>query len=129
MLGSAELCDRAQGNAMELSGEGQLGVRERICNRGRWAWNGLPGAVGMALSAGVQGAFALPSLIFLLYTENHCGKENARGRMTWCKNRCFFNCPSLRHNWLNQDTREVDGSTCVKGGSFPQRRQEEKISL
>lgn len=35
----------------------------------------------------------------------------------------------LMHNWLNQDTCEVDGSTCVKGGSFPQRRQEEKISL
>jgi len=40
---------------MELSGEGQLGVRERGCTRGRWAWNGLPRAVGTAPSAGVQG--------------------------------------------------------------------------
>jgi len=34
---------------MELSGDGQLGVRERVCTRGRWAWNGLPRAVGTAL--------------------------------------------------------------------------------
>jgi len=32
-----------------VSGEGQLGVRERVCTRG-WAWNGLPRAVGMAPS-------------------------------------------------------------------------------
>ena len=37
-----------------MSGEGQLGVRDRGCTRGRWAWNGLPRAVGTALSAGVQ---------------------------------------------------------------------------
>ena len=42
---------------MELSGEGQLGVRERGCTTGRWAWNGLHRAVGTALCAGVQGAF------------------------------------------------------------------------
>jgi len=40
---------------MELSGEGQLGVRERGCTTGRWAWNGMHRAVGTALSAGVQG--------------------------------------------------------------------------
>ena len=34
---------------MELSGEGQLGVRERGCTTGRWAWNGLPRAVGTAV--------------------------------------------------------------------------------
>ena len=39
-----------------VSGEGQLGVRDRVCTRGRWAWNGLPRAVGTAPSAGVQGA-------------------------------------------------------------------------
>jgi len=55
---SSALCDsdRARGNGMELSGEGQPGVRERGCTRGRWAWNGLPRAVGTAPSAGVQGA-------------------------------------------------------------------------
>jgi len=36
------------------SGEGQLGFRDRVCTRGRWAWNGLPRAVGTAPSAGVQ---------------------------------------------------------------------------
>ena len=40
---------------MELSGEGQLGVRERGCTTGRWAWNGMHRAVGTAPSAGVQG--------------------------------------------------------------------------
>jgi len=35
---------------MELSGEGQLGVRDRGCTTGRWAWNGPPRAVGTALS-------------------------------------------------------------------------------
>ena len=29
---------------------GGLGVRERLCPRGRWAWNILPRAAGMALS-------------------------------------------------------------------------------
>ena len=47
--------DRARWNGMELSGEGQLGVRDRVCTRGRWPWNGLPRAVDMALSARVQG--------------------------------------------------------------------------
>ena len=42
---------------MELSREGQLGVRERGCTRRQWSWNGLPRAVGTALSAGVEGAF------------------------------------------------------------------------
>jgi len=28
-----------------MVGEGQLGVRDRICTRGRWAWNSLPRAV------------------------------------------------------------------------------------
>ena len=41
---------------MELSGEGQLGVRDKLCTRGWWAWNRQPRAVGTALSAGVQGA-------------------------------------------------------------------------
>ena len=40
-----------------MSGEGQLGVGDRVCTRGRWAWNGLPRAVGTAPSAGVHGAF------------------------------------------------------------------------
>ena len=30
--------------------EGQLGVRDRVCTTGRWAWNGMPRAVGTALS-------------------------------------------------------------------------------
>jgi len=38
---------------MELSGEGQLGVRDKLCTRGWWAWNRLPRAVGTAF-AGVQ---------------------------------------------------------------------------
>ena len=33
-----------------------MGVRDRGCTRGWWAWNGLPRAVGMAPSAGVQGS-------------------------------------------------------------------------
>jgi len=44
---SSALCE-AQGNSMELSGEGQLGVRERLCPTGWWAWNSLPRAVGTA---------------------------------------------------------------------------------
>jgi len=40
-----------------VSGEGQLGVRDRGCTTGRWAWNGLPRAVGTAPSAGVQAEF------------------------------------------------------------------------
>ena len=44
---SSALCDsdRARGNRERhgaVSGEGQLGVRDRVCTRGRWAWNGLP---------------------------------------------------------------------------------------
>lgn len=42
------------------------------------------------------------------------------------KNRCFFNCPSHRHNWLNEKTHKIGCSTRVKGGSFPQLLQEEK---
>jgi len=47
---SSALCDsdRARGNGMELSGERQLGVRERVCTRGQWAW---------PRPARVQGAF------------------------------------------------------------------------
>ena len=37
---------------MELSGEGQLGVRERGCTTGQWAWNRLHRAVGTAPSSG-----------------------------------------------------------------------------
>ena len=40
-----------------VSGEGQLGARDRVCTRGWWAWNGLPRAVGTAPRAGAQGAF------------------------------------------------------------------------
>jgi len=40
---------------MELSGEGQRGVREWFCTRGCWARNSLPRAAGTALSARVQG--------------------------------------------------------------------------
>ena len=32
-----------------VSGERQVGVRERLCPRGRWAWNRLPRAVGLEL--------------------------------------------------------------------------------
>ena len=39
-----------------VSGEGQLGVRDRVCSRGRWAWNRMPRAVGTAPSAGVREA-------------------------------------------------------------------------
>jgi len=35
----------------------QLGVRERVCTGGQWAWNSLPRAMGMAPSGRVQGAF------------------------------------------------------------------------
>ena len=31
-----------------MSGEGQLGIRERGCTRGRWAWNGMHRAAGTA---------------------------------------------------------------------------------
>ena len=37
-----------------MSGEGQLGVRDRVCTRGQWAWKRMPRAVGMAPSAGVK---------------------------------------------------------------------------
>lgn len=47
-----------------------------------------------------------------------------------CKNRCFFNCPSHRHNWWNEETHKIGCSTRVKGGSFPQlQREGKKISL
>ena len=49
--GGAELCSvTATGpeNGMELSGEGRVVVRDRLCTRGRWARNGLPRAVGTA---------------------------------------------------------------------------------
>jgi len=42
---------------VELSGERWLGVRERFCTGGWWAWNGLPRAAGTAPSARVQRAF------------------------------------------------------------------------
>lgn len=45
------------------------------------------------------------------------------------KNRCFFNCPSLRHNWLNEGAHKIDCSTRVKGGSFPRLVQEGKKNL
>lgn len=32
-----------------VSGEGQLGVKGRVCTRGWWAWNRLPSAMVMAL--------------------------------------------------------------------------------
>ena len=40
---SSALCDshRAQGNGMELCQGRELGVRDRVCTRGRWVWNGL----------------------------------------------------------------------------------------
>jgi len=40
-----------------VPGVGQLEVRDRGCTRRRWAWNGLPRAVGTAPRAGVQGEF------------------------------------------------------------------------
>jgi len=51
--GSAELCSlwRRQGPREwhgAVSGEGQLGVRDRVCTRGRWALNRLPRAVGIS---------------------------------------------------------------------------------
>jgi len=46
-----------EGTAWSCVRGGAVGVRDRVCTRGRWAWNGLPSAVGTAPSAGVQGAF------------------------------------------------------------------------
>mgnify|MGYP001858632796 CR=1 FL=1 len=51
--GSAELCSVCQRQGLRepreeygaVSGEGQLGVRDRVCTRGQWAWNTLPMAV------------------------------------------------------------------------------------
>jgi len=56
---------------MELTGEGQLGVKERDCTTGQWAWNGLPRAVGTAPSAGVQGVFG------------HCPQTLGLGAAVW----------------------------------------------
>ena len=55
-----------------VSGEGQLGVRDRVCTRGWWAWNGLPRAVGMTLSSGVLKAFGQHSEIYDLFFERSC---------------------------------------------------------
>ena len=57
---------------MELTGEGQLGVKERDCTTGQWAWNGLPRAVGTAPSAGVQGVFGQCSQIQALDFGSSC---------------------------------------------------------
>jgi len=51
--GSAELCSLWQQQGLRerygaVSGEGQVGVRERFCTRGRWAQSRLPRAVGTA---------------------------------------------------------------------------------
>ena len=43
-----------------VSGQGQLGVRERVCTRGQWAWNGLPRAVGTAPSCRSSGNIWTP---------------------------------------------------------------------
>ena len=37
-----------EGTAWSCAGEGQLGVRDRVCARVGWAWNRLPRAVGTA---------------------------------------------------------------------------------
>ena len=68
---------------MELSGEGQLGARERGCTTGRWAWNGLHGAVGTALSAGVQGVFGYHSQSYGLNVEQSCVKPGAGLSDAW----------------------------------------------
>ena len=76
---SSALCDsdRARGNGMELSWEGQLGVRERGCTRGRWAWNGLHRAVGTAQNAGVQGVYGYHSQsLGLIFGVLLCGAGN-----------------------------------------------------
>jgi len=59
--GSAELCSPRQRQGPRerhgaVSGEGQLWARDRLCTRVRGAWRRLPRAVGIAASAGVQGA-------------------------------------------------------------------------
>ena len=51
--GSAELCSVCQRQGLRewhgaVSGEGQLRVRDRVCTRGWWIWNGLPRAEGTA---------------------------------------------------------------------------------
>ena len=51
--GSVELCSVCQQQGPRerhgaVSGEGQLGVRDRGCTRGQWVWNGMHRAVGMA---------------------------------------------------------------------------------
>lgn len=43
---STELCSL-------VKGEGPVGIRERFCTKGWWAWNRLPKAVCMARSAAV----------------------------------------------------------------------------
>ena len=58
--GSLELCSlwqRQDPRDGSVLGEGQLGVRERVCTREPWAWNRQPRAVGMAPSCRVQGVF------------------------------------------------------------------------
>jgi len=42
------------------SGEGQVGVRERFCTRGQWAWNKLPRAMGTASSCRSSTSFWTP---------------------------------------------------------------------
>jgi len=43
-----------EGTAWSFAREGLLGVRERVCTRGQWAWYRLPRAVGMNPGARVQ---------------------------------------------------------------------------
>ena len=40
-----------------VSGDGQPGVRDRVCTRERWAWNSLTRQWGHPLAAGVEGVF------------------------------------------------------------------------
>jgi len=66
LRGSAELCSLWQRQGpRERHGAGRggagKGVRERVCTRGRWAWNSLPRAVSTAPRAGAQGVFGLRS--------------------------------------------------------------------
>lgn len=62
---------------------------------------------------------------FLVHPPPLCRKplwhiKCQRQKSSFHKNRCFFNCPSLGHNQLNEDTHKIDCSTCVEGGSVTQ---------
>ena len=81
--GSTELCSLFQRQGPwerhgAVSGEGQMGVRDRVSIRGRWAWNGLPRAVVIdpSLMEVKQHLETLANLVFdfwvVLCGARHC---------------------------------------------------------